>query len=216
MLARASLRLPLGAEQTMGMPAMRHRWRAPDVRALTEASPTHWPRYELIDGELIVTPAPGSVHQIAVSELLALLIPYVDQEALGIALPSPSDLELRPESIVQPDVFVAPMERPVSMEHEGWSQVTDLILAVEVISPSSARTDRIEKRDYYMDVGVPDYWVVDLEARIVEWWRPSHERPEVVRSTREWLPAGARAALVLDLPSFFDRIREKARRLGRP
>jgi hypothetical protein len=55
------------------MPAMRHRWTAADVRALISESPTHRPRYELIDRELIVTPAPAPIHQIAVAEFLLLL-----------------------------------------------------------------------------------------------------------------------------------------------
>ena len=199
----------------MGMPAMRHRWTTADVRALIAESPTHWPRYELIDGELIVTPAPAPIHQIAVGELHLLLAPYAEREKIGIALSSPADLELRRGSIVQPDLFVAPAGPPAaSDEVPGWSTVTTLLLAVEVISPSSVRTDRIERRDYYMNVGVPDYWVVDLDGRVVEGWSPERESPTVHRATLEWRPAGVRAALVIDLPGLFERIWTKSRRLG--
>jgi hypothetical protein len=65
-----------------------------------------------------------------------------------------------------------------------------------------------------MDVGVPDYWVVDLDARVVEWWSPERQSPIVLRSILEWRPAGARAPLVTDLPALFERISSKSRRLS--
>jgi Uma2 family endonuclease len=198
----------------MGMPALRHRWTSDDVRALIEASPTHWPRYELIGGELIVTPAPASVHQVAVQELLLLLAPYVEREGLGLTLMSPADLKLLPDSIIQPDVFVAPLaERESPDTVPGWHDVKALVLAVEVISPGSARADRVEKRDYYMAARVPDYWVVDLDARVVEWWSSARERPTVATSDLTWHPSGAREPLVVDLPTLFERTWSKTRRL---
>src|SRR6185503_547223 len=101
-----------------------------------------------------------------VAELLALLIPYVADEDIGVALASPSDLELQPSEITQPDVFVVPLAAHVVADaHPSWADVTRLLLAVEVISPSSVRTDRVDKRDHYMDSAVPDYWIVDVDAR---------------------------------------------------
>jgi Uma2 family endonuclease len=202
------------AEQNMAMPAMRHRWTTADVRALIDESRA-WPRYELLGGELVVTPAPAPVHQVAVSELMALLRAYVLDHDLGVILASPADLELRPGTISQPDFFVVPFashERP-----EGpvaWSVVTSLLLAIEVISPGSVRIDRVEKRDHYLSAGVPEYWVVDLDARLVERWRPDRENPELLRATLEWRPRGAPAPLVMDLLALFDTISRTARRIG--
>jgi len=213
-MSRGDLRLSPPAEQTMGMPATRHHWTTAEVRALIDESPARWPRYELIDGELIVTPAPATIHQIAVSEFLALLIPYGQRVQVGIALTSPSDLELRRGSIVQPDLFVAPLGPPAASDEVlGWSDVTALLLAVEVISPSSVRTDRVDKRDYYMNAQVPAYWVVDLDARVVERWTPERETPLVVRSSLDWRPVGADEALAIDLPALFERIWSKSRRI---
>jgi Uma2 family endonuclease len=192
------------AEQTMGMPAIRRRWTAAEVRALQDESRA-WPRYELIGGELLVTPGPRPRHQFAVQELAVLLDRYVREARLGHVLTSPSALELHPESIVQPDVFVFP---PMVLDEREpvWTDIRSLLLTVEVISPSSVRIDRVEKRDYYMDAEVSEYWVVDLDARQVERWRRNVETPEVVRETLEWLPSPRIEPLRIDLPALFLRI----------
>lgn len=200
-----------GAEQTMAMPNVQRHWRAADVRALMDES-RHWPRYELIDGELLVTPAPGNRHQLAIAELVSLLKDYVDRLELGAVFLSPADLELVAETIVQPDVFVVPRspdpDRPLT---DGWTQVKSLLLAVEVISPSSMRTDRVTKRDFYLGAGVPEYWVMDLDARVIERWTPGQESPTIVRDVLSWQPEGASDALRLDVAALFDELWRKIR-----
>ena len=165
-------------------------------------------RYELIDGELLVTPAPGVIHQVAVSELLRLIAEYVEGEHLGITLTSPADVELRPGTITQPDVFVVPTRATPSPSDviPRWTDVRALLLAVEVISPSSVQTDRVTKRDYYLDAGVPEYWIVDLDARIVERWTPDRETPRVESGRFEWKPAGTTSALIVQTRGLFERI----------
>jgi Uma2 family endonuclease len=196
----------------MGMPANTHRWSAAEVRELQDESRA-WPRYELIAGELLVTPAPGTLHQVAVAEFMILLAGYIDGEDLGVTLASPADIELHPESVVQPDVFVVPT-RTTPSEKRGWAAIESLLVAVEVISPSSVRTDRVKKREYYVTAGVPEYWVVDVDARVVERWVPERETPELLSSTLEWRPAGAREPLAVDLPQLFERIRRKFEKIG--
>ena len=96
MLPRASSTVR-GAEHIMAMPARSaRRWSTSDVRALMDET-RPWPRLELIGGELIVTPAPGGVHQVAVVESTRILADYCDRERVGIVLDSPADLELIPE-----------------------------------------------------------------------------------------------------------------------
>ena len=190
----------------MGMPAHARRWTAAEVRELTNES-RPWPRYELIDGELLVTPAPRPVHQIAVSELLRRLADYVDAERIGMTLTSPADLELEAGTVTQPDVFVVPSaySRDDSPLRE-WSQVRGLLLAVEIVSPNSVHYDRVTKRTFFQRVGVPEYWVVDLDARAVERWRPEERAPEVLRERLEWRPAGSAAPLLLDLTALFAKV----------
>jgi Uma2 family endonuclease len=180
------------------------RWTAYDVRALMEASPTHWPRYEAIDGELIVTPAPRLAHQEILELLRDVLKPYVARYALGRVLGSPADLELEKDSIIQPDLFVV----PASLSHaREWAEVTTLLLAIEVLSPSSRTRDRLIKRRLLQRVAVPEYWVVDLSRRLVERWRPGDRHAELLASSLRWHPPGPDESLTTDLPSLFAGVR---------
>ena len=203
MLGRAELRFLSYAEQTMGMPALsKHRWTAADVRKLMDTS-RHWPRYELLDGELLVTNAPTLAHQWAVTELATLLRNYCEQEGIGMTLVSPADIELAPESIMQPDVFVVPAHL-VPMEGEmKWPTVKELMLAVEILSPSTMREDRVRKRDFYLANRVGEYWIVDLDGRVIERWTPDRERPEIHRDALVWHARGANVPFVLDVAEFF-------------
>ena len=124
----------------MGMPAMRHHWSADLVRALIDQAPTHWPRYELMRGELIVTPAPGGVHQVAVARIHALLIEYLGREPVGVALASPADIQLHPDTIAQPDIFVVPRKPKSDPDHQfTWADISLLPLAVGVIRRAVSR-----------------------------------------------------------------------------
>ena len=210
---------PLQAVQPGGHPtamrAIRRRWTAEAVRALTtEDRP--WPRYELIRGELLVTPAPAPLHQIAVAEIFAILRAYLERVPSGYAMLSPADLELEPGSINQPDVFVVPALIDVAGDRLQWSDVKSILLAVEVLSPSSSRVDRVEKRDFYCDVGVPEYWIFDLDAEVVERWTPLGETPEILRDELVW-SVTTHPPLSVDLARLFDRIATigRVRRVGR-
>src|SRR5256712_6487057 len=175
------------AEHNMGMAAS-HFGTADEVRAL----PADGRRYEAVAGELLVTPAPSFDHQQGIKLLMFALDAYVDLWSLGCAASSPADLTPEPGALVQPDVFVVGLvagRRP-----RDWSDVERLLLVVEVLSPSTARADRTIKRRLYQRGGVPEYWIVDLEARLVERWRPSDERPEVLTDTLSWVPAPGTAS----------------------
>jgi Uma2 family endonuclease len=193
----------------MAMPAIRRRWTREDVQNL-DADFRAWPRYELIDGELIVTPSPGRQHQFAVGEIYLLLAPYIKEQGLGGTLMSPSDVELQEDTVTQPDVYVEPTGPEAEAKGLASPGAAALLLAVEVISPSSARTDRVTKREFYMESGVAEYWIVDVDARVVERWTPDRETPRVERATLTWLPYASSPALVIDLPALFDRIRQQS------
>jgi len=193
----------------MVMPAIRRRWTAEAVRALT-SDQRPWPRYELVRGELVVTPAPAAIHQIAVLEIASILREYLEHETIGMVMTSPADLELERGSVTQPDVFVVPSATDIEGQRLEWSDVKSLLLAVEVVSPSSIRIDRVEKRDFYCDVGVPEYWIFDLDAQVVERWTPTGETPEILRDRLIWMPLNG-APLSIDLVRLFDRILTIAR-----
>jgi Uma2 family endonuclease len=74
------------------------------------------------------------------------------------------------------------------------------------LSPSTARFDRTVKRPFYQRVGVPEYWIVDLDARLVERWRPSDERPEIIIGKLAWRPDGAQSELLLQLEELWEAL----------
>lgn len=186
----------------MVMPAVK-RWTAREVRELIDASPLATPRYELVDGELLVTAAPRLAHQEAVAVLLVMLRGYLENESVGNALMSPSDVELEPEFLSQPDLFVIPMDEWQRVRQQRI--VRRLSLAVEVLSPSSAGHDRVKKRPAYQR-NVPEYWIVDLDARLVERWRPGDDRPQIISEVLEWLPPSAGRPLRIDLVAYFSQV----------
>ena len=203
MFGRATLFRKRRAEHIMAMPAIKRRWSVREVRQLIAENPLQTPRYELVDGELLVTPSPTGAHQLAVALLWKALYEYLTRNPVGRALTSPLDVQLEPENIVQPDVLVVP-------PHEARRVLTEmpameLMVAAEVLSPSSGRHDRVTKRPPYQR-HVPEYWIVDLDARLVERWRPPDERPEVLTKHLIWHPSGATESFSLDLPRYFAEI----------
>jgi len=184
----------------MGMAATSERWTAEMLRAL----PDDGRRYEIVHGELLVTPSPSFTHQRAVRELLGLIDTHLRSGRRAEVLSSPADIELAPDSIVQPDLFVFPSLKGQRVRR--WSEIGALLLAVEILSPATARYDRIVKRRLYLEQAIPEYWIVDCDARCFERWRPGDERPEILTEQVEWLPRGEASPLVIDLKSFFARV----------
>lgn len=187
----------------MFMPAHARRWTVTQVRAMQGQSRA-WPRYELIDGELIVTPAPRPAHQRAVLLLARRLAEYVERHELGEVWTSPADIEMRPGTIVQPDIFVA--SRSAELPVTAWTDLESLAVVVEVTSPSTARHDRSAKRNFFQRLNVDEYWVVDVDARTIERSGPNQPGVQVFERLFEWSPVGVAAAFQLDLKAFFARV----------
>jgi len=190
-----------GAEHIMAMPALQgRRWSVREVRQLIADAPLATPRYELVSGELLVTPSPTALHQSAVTLLLTMLDSYARKNRIGVAYTSPFDVELEPETLVQPDVFVTATREARRLLTEMPAR--ELLVAAEVISPSSARYDRVTKRALYQR-HVSEYWVIDLNARLVERWLPNDDRPALLVDTLVWRPTGASESFTLELPGYF-------------
>jgi Uma2 family endonuclease len=181
----------------MVMPAVKRRWTVADLLDL----PDDGNRYEVIDGELFVNPAPAWKHQAAVSRLYRLMADYLDRERIGHAFFAPADVVFSPTRGVQPDLFVVPLVAGRRPEH--FDDVRHLSLACEVLSPTSGRADRVTKRALFRDEGVDEYWVVDLDARTIERSTPTDPRVEVLADELTWRPAGAASSLVIDLNAYF-------------
>jgi Uma2 family endonuclease len=182
------------------MPSIKQRWTAAERDALPEDGN----RYEVLDGELFVTPAPSWNHQEAALALRDILGPYLGRERIGHAFVAPADVVFTPERAVQPDVFVVPLvegRRPIH-----FNEVRRLLLAIEVSSPSTARADRVTKRVIYSEERVDEYWIVDLDARTFERTTPSEPRAEILADRLVWSPAGASVPLVIDVVAYFAEV----------
>lgn len=184
----------------MGMPETLERWTAARVREL----PDDGRRYEVVDGVLLVTPAPRWNHQEAVFRLAQQLDAYLQRIGGAHLALSPADVELDPYTLVQPDVFIVPSvggRRP-----KNWTDITGLLLAVEILSPSTARADRSIKRGRYQRAAIPEYWIVDVDARLIERWRPGDERPEILTERLTWVLREGVEPLTIDLVAFFRNV----------
>ncbi len=188
----------------MAMPARLQDREWTVERAL--ALPDDGARHEVLDGELFVTPAPSLRHQEVVGALNPLLRAYVRAHGLGWALTSPADIVFSPRRLVQPDLFVVPPQ--AGGKPRAWAEVKSLLLAVEVLSPSTAHADRHRKRVIYQSERVPEYWIVDADALLVERWRPGDERPEIILDELTWRPREDVEPFRLPLEPFFEEIGE--------
>ena len=189
----------------MGMPGSAQSW----TREMVFALPDDGNRYELLDGELLVTPAPRPLHQLAVWALYNRIESFVGRHRLGVAGMSPADLDLKSGQLLQPDLFVV---GPLPPGPEvAWSDFGVPLLVVEVLSPSTAFADRNRKRIRYQKSGIPEYWIIDTDARLIERWRPDDDRPEILTERIAWQPRQDVPALDLDLQEYFMEVwRESA------
>ncbi|MBC7335235.1 MAG: Uma2 family endonuclease, partial [Clostridia bacterium] len=123
-------------------------------------------RYELLEGELVLTPSPGFAHQYVAANIEALLRAHVEKNNLGIVLDAPFDVVPAEDVVLQPDLLYLSRERFSLLTEECLRGMPDLV--VEVLSPTSGRRDRLQKSRLYLHYGVREYWVVDPAAETVE------------------------------------------------
>jgi Uma2 family endonuclease len=137
-------------------------WTYNDYAAL----PDDGHHYEIVNGVLYMAPSPNRWHQEAAFEIASYLRTHVTLARLGRVYIAPFDVELAPDDIVQPDVIVMLNAHRDRITDSHIIGAPDLV--VEVASPSTAGFDRREKQDSYARAGVPEFWVVNAEARTVE------------------------------------------------
>ena len=122
-------------------------------------------RYELIDGDLIMVPAPKVTHQRNTKKLVKLLDDFVEEQELGEVFIAPCDVVLSETDVVQPDILFVSKERSYIVTDDNIRGAPDL--AVEVLSPSTAQRDRTLKRTLYALNEIPEYWQADTDAKNV-------------------------------------------------
>lgn len=168
-------------------------WTLKDMDALPEDSNT----YELVHGELFVTPAPTNHHETIAVRLARSLDAYAAANDLGYVY-RPRSVIQRDGSQVEPDLMV----RKPGDTRLPWDKAPVPILVVEILSPSNKRRHRQAKRAFYAEVGVAEYWTVDPITRTITSVRPG-ELDVVAATQLSWYPAGATEPLVVDVPGVF-------------
>ncbi len=177
---------------------LRYHWTYSDYARL----PDDGNHYEVLDGELLVTPGASPNHQHVLTNLLVVLREYVKEHNLGIVLPD-VDLLFVTGQFLRPDLLFVPNEARAGITNRGVEQAPGLV--VEVLSPTSGSIDRVKKPRRYGDFGVPEYWVLDPEEQVVWVWRfaQGEKDAECVTDQLVWQPANAAESLKLKVKSLF-------------
>ena len=176
----------------MSMPA--NAWTLEELHRL----PDDGNKYELIRGELFVTPPPSVDHEEVLARLSTVLTRYVEKHGLGRVY-HPRAVVRFERSEAEPDLMVRSV--PFGVYGNAWEKLPPPLLVVEVLSPFTRRRDLVEKREYYLDAGAAEYWVLDGEHRELRVIRRGVE-DVLIRDVLVW-PAVPAEPLTLELAELF-------------
>ena len=174
----------------MSMPA----WTLEELHRL----PDDGNKYELIRGELFVTPPPSVDHEEVLARLGAILTGYVEKHALGRVYHPRAVIRFE-GSEAEPDLMVRAV--PTGRHGNDWERLPPPLLVIEVLSPFTRRRDLRDKRDYYLDAGCGEYWVLDGEHREIRVIRRGVE-DLLIRDALVWRAVPA-DPLTLELEALF-------------
>jgi Uma2 family endonuclease len=161
-------------------------------------------RYEVIAGELVVSPSPNMPHQELVARLFLLLRVFADAHKLGRVALGPSDVLFGPGDYLVPDLLFVRRDRHGIISKRGIEGAPDLV--IEVLSGSTSFRDRGIKLQRYAHFGVPDYWIVDPRKEQIEVYRPAEDAANAIvlaSGLLEWRPAPEGPALEIDVVELF-------------
>ncbi len=144
-----------------------------DYEKLPEGSP-----YQLIKGALIMSPAPSAEHQRSSKKIFLKLYEFIEKSNLGEVLYSPIDVYLDDENVYQPDIVVVLKDSKAKIVEKGIEGAPDIV--IEIISPSTAYYDLIEKKEVYEKYGVKEYWIIDPKSKTFEIYLNSESGFEII------------------------------------
>jgi Uma2 family endonuclease len=181
----------------MAVATLVRMWTLDEVHRL----PDDGNKYELVRGELFVTPPPGVEHETILARLAAILTPYVSAQKLGHVY-HPRSVVRFEGSEVEPDLMVRQPHPAPRGNDSDWASAPTPCLVVEVLSSVTRRRDLNQKKDLYLDAGVSEYWVVDPESRTITVL--TRRSSVVVGDRMQWLPAGAGEPLGFEVGELFE------------
>src|SRR5919108_3333351 len=168
---------------------------------MLDALPDDGTRYELLEGMLLVRPAPNFAHQVVATRLAAMLTTAL--RGTGATVVAIGAIQRGKHTQLQPDILVCP---PGVRPTMTWRDIRGWWLAVEVLSPSSRLYDREVKRPAYLALGVQEYWIADPDDCSIEVWTPDSVAPRRVTTDLSWCPAALDRDIVIDLTEVFEGV----------
>jgi Uma2 family endonuclease len=181
----------------MLMATKTRRWTRADLARL----PDDGNRYEVLDGELFVTPQAAYDHQRTATVIAIKLAEYLRTVPVAEVVGPGAVIWAKNE--LQPDIQVIPGNH-ATLRGAKWEELPAPLLVVEVLSDSTRRRDLGKKRDAYLRLKIPTYWIVDLDERSVTVWTPDAPAPAVVTDVLRWVPSAEVEPLEIPLNSVFD------------
>jgi len=179
----------------MGMPLTVPRFTID----MLDQFPDDGTRYELVEGILLVTPAPSHAHQVVATRIATALSVALGPEGPARVV-AVGAIQRGERTQLLPDILVCPAEFPPTAD---WRDMNGWWLAVEILSPSSRVYDREVKRGAYLMLGVEEYWLVDPADCSVELWTRNGSDSRRVTRRLTWRPAALDREIVLDLDAIF-------------
>ena len=176
------------------MPLQLPRYTTDDLRRF----PRDGQRYELVQGHLLVTPAPSQAHQVVTARLFQVLLEALPEGAPARAV-SPGEIEVKPGILMDPDILVYPSSFPLKTP---WTAILGWWLAIEVLSPSSRVYDREFKRPAYLSLGVREVWLVDPDEQVIRVSLANREESEH-RDLVVWQPPEITGPVRIELGEVF-------------
>jgi Uma2 family endonuclease len=172
---------------------------AEDYRLMPETGP----RYQLIEGQLYVSPAPNRYHQDISRNIEFILLTFLQDHPLGKVYDAPFDVRLGEHNVFQPDIIFVANERLSILTKAGAEGAPNLV--IEILSPSTAELDRIPKRKTYSAAGVQELWLVDPEKKTIEVYRlqTDSQHPAAVHQATDSFQSSCLPGLTFDGAAVF-------------
>lgn len=164
-------------------------WSVADLERL----PDDGNRYEILHGELLVTPLPSAGHQGVTARLFVNLAIWCRANT-GWRYLSPGGVYISETTWLEPDIAIYPAPEYLSQD---WREMPPPMLVVEVLSKSTTKRDRYRKRPAYLAHGVREVWMVSEAASTIERWTAASEFPETYREFIAWTPHASKPPFVI-------------------
>jgi len=161
------------------------------------------PNYQLIEGDLIMAPSPGTFHQGIAGKLHRVIGNFLDTHPLGRLFIAPLDVHLSDINIYQPDLLFIRKENLAIIEEHGIEGAPDLL--VEILSKTTQKYDLGIKRTIYARTGVEEMWIIDPAKRSLALYRLAEnaDTPAATYRAKQRFSSTVLPGLTIDLPAVF-------------